>query len=132
MNLGKKKALAARTFGVGESRIEFVQPRLEEIKEAITKQDIRDLYKEGAIKIKNVKGRKAMTRKKKKRSVGNVRKKVNKRKREYVLSTRKLRKHLSDNKKKMTEKESKEIRKKIRNRFFKSKSHLQNYMGGKK
>ena len=132
MNLGKKKALAARTFGVGESRIEFVTPRLEEIKEAITKQDIRDLYKEGAIRIKNIKGRKTRFGKKKKRSTGNVRKKVNKRKKEYVLATRKLRKHLSDNKKKMTTKEAKEIRKKIRNRFFKSKSHLQNYIGGKK
>ena len=54
MNLRKKKALAARTFGVGVSRVEFMEPRLEEIKEAITKQDIRDLVKDGAIKIKNI------------------------------------------------------------------------------
>ncbi len=54
MNLRKKKALAARTFGVGLSRIEFLEPRLDEIKEAITKQDIRDLYKDGAIRIKNI------------------------------------------------------------------------------
>ena len=98
MNLRKKKALAARTFGVGVGRIEFLEPRLEEIKEAITKQDIRDLHKDGAIRIKNIKGRKAKPRKKKKKTIGNVRKKINKRKREYVTLTRKLRKHLAENK----------------------------------
>jgi len=98
MNLRKKKALAARTFGVGVGRIEFLEPRLEEIKEAITKQDIRDLHKDGAIRIKNIKGRKAKPRKKKKKTTGNVRKKINKRKREYVTLTRKLRKHLAENK----------------------------------
>ena len=52
MNLKKKKALAARTFGVGLERIEFVKPRLEEIKEAITKQDMKDLKESGAIIIR--------------------------------------------------------------------------------
>ena len=40
MNLGKKKQLAARTLGVGKSRVHFVNENLNEIKEAITKQDI--------------------------------------------------------------------------------------------
>jgi len=131
MNLRKKKALAARTFKVGVERIEFLEPRLEEIKEAITKQDIRDLYKDGAIRIKNVKGRKTKPRKKKKRTIGNVRKNINKRKKEYVTLTRKLRKHLAENKEKTTESERKDIRKKIRNKFFRSKSHLKEHMGGK-
>ncbi len=132
MNLRKKKALAARTFGVGLARIEFVEPRLEEIKEAITKQDIRDLHKEGAIRIKNIKGRKAKPGRKKSKSVGNIRKKINKKKKEYVILTRKLRKHLSANKEKMTEKEIKDIRKKIRNKFFRSQTHLKEHIGGKK
>lgn len=130
MNLGKKKLLAARTFGVGESRIEFVKPRLEEIKEAITKQDIRDLHKDGAIKIKPIKGRKTKPQKKKKRTTGNVRKKVNKRKQEYVIITRKLRAYLREMKSKLTADEVEDIRKKIRNRVFKSKSSLKDYMGG--
>jgi len=58
MDLKKKKALAVRTLGVGEKRIKFLEPRLAEIKEALTKQDIRDLYKDGAIVIQNVSGRK--------------------------------------------------------------------------
>jgi large subunit ribosomal protein L19e len=132
MNLGKKKALAARTFKVGLARIEFVKPRLEEIKEAITKQDIRDLYKDGAIKIKNIKGKRTIAGKKKKRTTGNVRKKVNVRKREYVIITRKLRRYLAGMKDKMTDKERTDIRKKIRNRFFKSQSQLKAYLGGVK
>lgn len=132
MNLKKKKALAARTFNVGIERIEFLNPRLEEIKEAITKQDIRDLYKDGAIKIKPVKGRKRKIQKKKKRTTGNIRKRINRRKKEYVAITRKLRKYLLEKKGKLTEKEIKDVRKKIRNRFFKSKTHLKEYFGGTK
>ena len=132
MDLGKKRSLAARTFGVGESRITFVKPRLDEIKEAITKQDIRDLYKDGAIQIKNIKGRKRIVRKKKKRTTADIRKKVNKRKTNYVLLTRKLRRYLSESESKLTDQEKKDIRKKIRNKFFRSKSHMREHIGGNK
>ena len=131
MNLKKKKALAARTFGVGIERIQFLEPRLDEIKEAITKQDIRDLHKDGAIMIKNIRGRKTGTAKRKKKTTGNIRKKINRRKKEYVALTKKLRKYLAENRKKMTRKEMEEIRKKIRNKFFRSKSHLKEYLGVK-
>ena len=130
MNLKKKKILAARTLKVGVARIEFLNPRLEEIKEAITKQDIRDLYKDRAIRVKNVKGRKKLVKKKTRRTTGNIRKKVNKRKREYVILTRKLRKYVKDNKDKLTDREKKEIRNKIRNSVFKSKAHLKEHIGG--
>ncbi len=131
MNLRKKRALAARTFGVGIGRIEFLEPRLDEIKEAITKQDIRDLHKDGAIIIKKVRGRKTRVIKSKKKTTGNIRKKLNKRKRNYVVLTRKLRKHLAENREKFTEKERKDLRKKIRNKFFRSKSHLKEHLGDK-
>lgn len=134
MNLAKKKALAARTLGVGKRRIIFVNSRVNEIKEAITKQDIRDLNKEGAILIKGIQGRKKNINQKKKRSVGNVRKKVNKRKQEYVKLTRKLRNYvavMAENKI-ISKKEVKEIRKKIRNKAFKSLSHFKELTGGMK
>jgi large subunit ribosomal protein L19e len=89
---------------VGVSRIVFLKPRLDEIKEAITKQDIRDLYKDGAIVIKNIKGRKRKPTKRKKKTIGNVRKKINKRKKDYVTLTRKLRKYLAEAGDKLTEK----------------------------
>jgi len=133
VNLRKKKALTARTFGVGLARVEFLEPRLDEIKEAITKQDIRDLHKDGAIRIKNIKGRKIKLKKsKKKKTIGNVRKKINKRKKNYVILTRKLRKHLAENREKVTDNERKDIRKKIRNKFFKSRSDLKEHMKGEK
>src|SRR4030042_1929609 len=104
MNLRKKKTLAAKTFGVGESRIKFVNARLEEIKEAITKQDIRDLQKDGAIIVIKIKGRKRHE-KRKKRNIENMRKNINKRKKEYMKITRKLRKYLSEITEKLTKTE---------------------------
>ena len=57
MNLGKKKILAANALKVGTQRIIFVKSRLDEIKEAITKQDMRELNAEGAILIREMKGK---------------------------------------------------------------------------
>ena len=130
MDLKKKKALAVRTLGVGEKRIKFLEPRLAEIKEALTKQDIRDLVNDGAIVIANVGGRKTSTKKKKKRSVGNVRKKVNVRKSKYVALTRKLRKHLAQIEGKLTKKEKTDLRNKIKNKFFPSNAAFKDYIAG--
>jgi ribosomal protein L19E len=126
MNLSKKKELAARTLKVGKDRIFFVRANLNEIKEAITKQDIIQLHKEGAIIIKNVKGRKKVEKKKKRRTTGKIKKKVNKRKQEYVKLTRKLRKYIGElfGQRKLSREEVKDIRKKIRNKEFRSKAHL--------
>lgn len=135
MNLGKKKKLAARTLGVGKERIFFVNSRLEEIKEAITKRDIRELYESGAIIVKEIKGRKTKMKKAKRKSRGNIRKKIRSRKREYVLLTRKLRNYIKSLKEqgKISNEEYNEARKKIRNREYKSKSDLKStFEGGKK
>ena len=131
MNLGKKKILAAKALKVGKKRIVFLNPRLDEIKEAITKQDIKDLQKEGAIMIKEVKGRRKI-KKQKNKGTGKVKKKVKMRKKVYATLTRKLRKYTGELKKagRLDRGEIKEIRNKIRNRFFKSKAHLKEYTGG--
>ena len=130
MNLTKKKSLAARTLGVGQKRIKFVESRLDEIKEALTKQDIRDLHNDGAIIIAEIGGRKVKAKKKKRRSAGNVRKKVNKRKQNYVKLTRKLRKYLKESEGKLTKKEKEDLRNKIRNKFFASKANFKEYIAG--
>jgi len=131
MNLSKKKKLAKRTLNVGEDRIVFLESRLEEIKDAITKQDIRDLLKSGAIIIKERKGRKTVQRIKS-RSVGNIRRKARKRKREYMILTRKLRRYLKGPEagEKLLREHVIDIRKKIRNRIFRSKAHLKEHIGG--
>ncbi len=132
MNLSKKKNLAIRALGVGKERIVFMMSRLDEIKEAITKQDIHDLKNEGAILVKEVKGRRKVTKRKPKRSTGNIRKKVNTRKQDYVIMTRKLRRYVAEMKKqgKLTPEEIKDIRNKIRNKGYRSKAHLKEYIGG--
>jgi large subunit ribosomal protein L19e len=131
MNLSKKKKLAKKTLNVGEDRIVFLESRLEEIKDAITKQDIRDLLKSGAIIIKERKGRKRVE-KTKSRSTGNIRKKAKKKKREYIILTRKLRKYLKGPEAggKLLKEQVVDIRKKIRNRIFRSKAHLKEHIGG--
>lgn len=131
MNLSKKKKLAKRTLNVGEDRIVFLESRLEEIKDAITKQDIRDLVKNGAIIVKEIKGRKTIQRTKS-RSTGNIRKKARKKKREYIILTRKLRGYLKGLKAegKILREHVTDMRKKIRNREFRSRAHLKEHIGG--
>lgn len=132
MNLSKKKSLAVRALGIGKSRIVFLKSRLDEIKDALTKQDIKDLKSDGAILVKEVSGRRKVERRKRKRGVGKVRKKVNTRKRDYVIMTRKLRNYVAELKRKgeLNRDEIIDIRKKIRNKKFRSKAHLREYVGG--
>jgi len=110
----------------------FSKERVNEVKEAITKQDIRDLKNEGVIVIKEIKGSRKNIGKSNKRGPGKIRKKVNKRKKEYVTMTRKLRKYLFEMNKqgKISKEEMKDMRKKIRNKAFKSKAHLKEQIGG--
>lgn len=133
MKLDKKKNLAAKTFNVGKYRIAFVEPRLSEIKEAITKADLKSLKDEGVIIIKEIKGRKKKQNKKRK-SPGNVKKTLNTRKRDYVIMTRKLRKYVADMKKKdiISKEQAKEIRKKIRNKDFRNQAQLKDYINNLK
>jgi large subunit ribosomal protein L19e len=126
MQLAKKKELAAKVLKVGKNRIVFIESSLPEIKEAITRQDILDLRKSGAIQIKEVSGRKKIVRRKNRRRTGKIKKKVNNRKQEYVILTRKLRtfgKHLL-NAEKIDKEKYKNIRKMIRAKKFRSKRHL--------
>jgi len=128
MNLGKKKALARRTLKVGKGRIVFIESRLEDIKEAITKQDIRDLHAEGAILVREIKGRTKITKRKK--TPGKIKKNVSTRKQDYVKMTRKLRKYVSAMRERgdVTRDDYLDIRKKIRNKIFKSQAHLKVYI----
>ena len=130
MKLDKKKNLAAKVFRVGKGRVVFLKPRLEEIKEAITKEDIRGLKADGAIKIKEIKGKRGKPKRKARKSPGNIRKKAKDSKREYMTMTRKLRKHVALLKEKdaLNRDEILDIRKKIRNRHFRSLAQLKDHI----
>jgi|TARA_B100001971_G_C18040214_1_gene457254 large subunit ribosomal protein L19e len=129
-NLRTRKELASKVLKVGKNRIKFSSENLAEIKEAITKQDIRDLHKEGFISIKPVKGRKKIVRRKTRRGPGKIKKTVNKRKQIYVKITRKLRKYLKELKLqgRISNELFLELRKKIRMRVFRSKIHLREHL----
>ncbi len=126
MQLDKKKNLAAKVLKVGKNRVIFVTEHLPEIKDAITRMDIMDLYKSGAIQVREVKGRKKIVKRKNRRRVGKVKRKVNKRKAEYVIITRKLRKYTRGLVRTgaIDKEQNAEIRKQIRSRKFKSKRNL--------
>lgn len=129
MNLLKKKTLAAKVLRVGRERIIFLNSGLNEIKEAITKQDIRDLKNHGLILVKEIRGRKKIE-KRGRRGQGNIKIKVNKRKEEYIATTRKLRNYVAYLREsgEIAEEIAIDLLKKIRNRFFRSKSHLKEYL----
>ena len=126
MKLEKKKALIARTLNIGKGRIVLNTSRLAELKEAITKQDIKDLFKDGVISINEIKGRKKVIRRKTRRRAGSIRKKVTKRKKDYVRITRKLRAYLKNlkNKSLISSDKFKLLRKQIRSKEFKSLSNF--------
>ncbi|MBU3913510.1 MAG: hypothetical protein KKB21_03260 [Nanoarchaeota archaeon] len=126
MNLKKKKNLAARTFGVGAGRIMFRNERIDEIKEAITKQDMRDLMSSNAIMIKDVNGRRKIKKRNRRRGAGKIKKKIRLRKEVYKNVTRKLRAFARqlNLQGRITKEYHKELRKKIKSRIFRSKAHM--------
>lgn len=126
MKLEKKKSLIARTLNVGKEKIIFNTSRLDEIKEAMTRQDIRDLLVSGAIVIKESKGRLKKEKRKTRRRAGKIRIKQKLRKSGYIAQTRKARAFLFNLKKqnKITQEGFIKLRKEIRARAFRDLSHL--------
>tara|TARA_Y100000310_G_C20310287_1_gene635929 strand:- start:156 stop:572 length:417 start_codon:yes stop_codon:yes gene_type:complete len=126
MQLNKKKELASRVLGVGKKRIVFNKEALEEIKEALTKQDIKELVKSNSIFLKEIRGTKKQIKRKTRRRAGSIKKKVNKRKKDYMIITRKLRAYISEIRKhgSLSSEEYIKLRKEIRAKNFKSKAHM--------
>ena len=126
MQLNKKKALAAKTLGVGKDRIIFMNGSLTEIKEAITRRDIVDLFNAGAIQIREISGRRTVEKRKHRRGIGKVEQRVPGKKQVYVKLTRKLRSATRGllAMKKINGEQYANIRKMIRASRFKSRRHL--------
>jgi len=126
MKLENKKSLASRALNVGKKRVMFNIQRLSEIKEAITKQDMKDLKESGAISIKEIKGRKTVKKRRTRRRDGSIRKNVSTRKQDYVKLTRKLRTYLRNMKERdnISTEDFKELRKEIRASEFRSLARM--------
>lgn len=137
-NLKTQKRLAADILGVGINRVKFIPERLDEIKEAITRKDIEELIKDGAIKKKPVKGYKRRSgrkwekrkRKGRKRGQGKRKKYIINRKKQYITLIRKLRSYLYFLKKKgvLDSKEYNKLRKLAKSGMFLDKKSMLDYI----
>lgn len=137
MNLKTQKRLAADLLGVGKKKVWIDQDSLNEVADAITREDIRELINQGVIKKKKKQGQK---RKKGKKKQGMGSRKGGKgarkdEKREYVRKVRAQRKFIKklEEEGKITHETYKELYRRISGGFFRSKSHIEIYLkkGGK-
>lgn len=141
MNLKLQKKLASRVSKVGLGKVCLDSDAREELKEAITKEDIRTLIDEGVIKIKSksgvsrVRAKAKDSQKRKGRRKGQGKRKGKKSaridpKRKWINQVRSQRELLKSLKEKdqIKEKYYREIYTKIKGNFFRSKRHLLLYL----
>ena len=141
MKLDKQKKLAAQVLKAGHKRIKFSPDRLSDIKEAITKGDIRALVISKAIKSNQKKStsrsraRKLLNQKRKGRRQGKGSREGKKtarlsKKRKWINKVRIQRKFVKDlrNKKKISLPTYGPIYRKIKGGFFRSKNHIKTYL----
>lgn len=133
MKLEGQRRLASRILDVGKNKVWFDKNRLDEIKKAITSLDIKELVKDGAIKIRmkkkiEIKKEKRLRR----RGAGSIKMKVSKGKERYIKKIRKLRKYIHEiyDKKILTNDEKKKLRKMAKAGEFKGLRHMKEYISG--
>ena len=126
MKLERKKNLISRTLKIGKGRVVLNNSRLSELKEAITRQDIRDLLSSGAISISEIHGRLKNNKRRTRRRIGSIKKKVKGGKTRYVNLTRKLRSFLKGQKThgKISSEAFWKVRSQIRASEFRSLAHM--------
>ena len=141
MKLKLQKRLSADVFKRSKKKIHFNEEMLEEIKEAITKADIRGLIKKNAVIVEPIRGisrvraRKTLVQKSKGRQKGKGSRKGKKtarmpRKRSWILRIRKQRVFLKElRKENLIEKGNfRDLYLKAKGGFFRSKRHLKIYI----
>lgn len=128
-----QRKLAARIFGVGESKVWMDPTKISEIEKAVSAADIRRLIKKGYIKKKLEKPKRPKEKKKKRRYEGSRKgKKYSKisRKERWVKLVRVLRRYAKELKEegKIDNKTYRKIRALIKGGMFKSRSHMELYL----
>tara|TARA_B100001105_G_C22133238_1_gene332653 strand:- start:119 stop:574 length:456 start_codon:yes stop_codon:yes gene_type:complete len=136
VNLRTKKLLVSRMYGVGLKRIKFDSDHLDDVADAITRENIRSLITANTVKIKQFtgtsRGRARLKRiQKRKRSVKQGSKKGTKgartgKKSAYIIKVRSLRYRLkiAKDRKEITNKEFWNIYKKIGGNTVRNIAHL--------
>ncbi len=126
MNLRSQKRVAAAVLGCGVNRVYFAPDRLADIKEAITKEDMRQLVEDGAIKAAPKSG---VSRARARKLILQRRKHTSRlsRKREWILRVRVQRRFLKSLKEKalVSGESYKMLRSRVKGGFFRSRRHIQ-------
>ena len=138
MELNQVKELASRIYDVGVDRVKIVDP--EKCRQAITREDVRDLVSSGALKILPIKGQsraranKLKEKKKKGRRRGHGSRKGPRenKKEKWIKKVRALRRLLREYKDQLPSQEYRKLYLRIRGGFFRDKSHLRLYLEEKK
>ncbi len=141
MNLRSQRRMAAEVLNVGKNRVWIDPENVEEVSEAITKQDIRNLIESGAIKKKKKKGtskgrsRKNKKQKKKGRRKGHGKRKGSKgarkkQKDDWKEKIRAIRSELKEKRdnEEITKSQYRELYKKAKGGFFRNKKHMNLYI----
>ena len=140
-NLSVQKRLAADVAKVSQKRIAFDVEKLETIKEAITKRDVRALIKDGVITVKQKEGntrgriRKSNVQKSKGRLKGKGSKKGThhsrlSKKEAWMIKIRALRTFIKEVKDKnlVSVSTARDLYRKSKGGFFRSKRHIKLYL----
>lgn len=141
--LKTQRRIASNVLDVGESRVWLDPTRFKDIKEAITRADIESLISKGTIKKKELKGQsrsraRELHKKKRKghrKGIGSRRGEKSARMAfEWIDKVRALRKELFKQRKqgKITNKEFRQLYRKIKGNSFHSVNHMRNYIEGMK
>jgi len=141
MNLSNQKRLSAEIMGCGKNKVWFDESRLDEIKEAITKADLRKLVSELAIQKKahdgnsRVRARKRIIQRRKGRQQGAGTRKGKAsarlpRKQKWMILVRGLRGFIKELKTNdlISKKTYRQLYLKIKGGFFRSKRHVKLYL----
>lgn len=141
MNLKLQKRIAADVLKVSYKRVWFDQTRLEEIKEAITKEDIRSLVATGVVREKpaksnsRVRARKTATQKRKglRRGQGSRKGRATARlpsKQVWMAKVRVQRKFVREllDQKVIAKPTYNDFYRKVKGNFFRSRRHIKLYM----
>ena len=141
MELKVQKRIAADVLKCSKNRVVFDSDRLSDIKEAITKVDIRSLVNEGAIKVRPIKGtsrikaRKRALQRSKGRQKGFGKRKGKKgarltKKRAWINKVRVQREFVKELREKelITTNAYQQLYLKIKGGFFRSKRHIKLYI----
>jgi len=141
MNLKNKRKLSSRIVGVGFDRVWFDPNRTTEIKEAITREDLKKLMATGAILIKQKKGvskgrfRQSLKQKRKGRKKGPGSKKGKHtaragKKELWIIKIRSQRELLKElfSKNLISKQDYRDLRQKAKGGYFRSLRHIKLYL----